>query len=58
MLPLLLSLSLVAQQARATPSTPLDSQLREAIAASGAEVAIAFRTLDGIDETLIDPDKR
>lgn len=31
--------------------------VREIIAASGAEVAVAFRTLDGKDEVLIDADK-
>lgn len=35
----------------------LDTRVREKIAASGAEVAIAFRTLDGRSELLIDPDK-
>ena len=33
------------------------SRVRELIAASGAEVAVAFRTLDGRQEFLIDPDK-
>ena len=35
----------------------LDRRLRDTIAASGAEVAVAYRTLDGRDEVLIDPDK-
>ena len=35
----------------------LESDLRQAIAASGAEVAVAMRTLDGRDEVLIDPDR-
>src|SRR5215213_5478452 len=35
----------------------LDPQLRRVIAASGAEVAVAYRTLDARAELLIDPDK-
>ena len=35
----------------------LEASLRALIAASGAEVAVAFRTLDGRSEVLIDPDK-
>jgi beta-lactamase class A len=35
----------------------LEARLRSLIAASGAEVAVAFRTLDGRSEVLIDPDK-
>jgi beta-lactamase class A len=38
-------------------AAPLETDLRRLIAESGAEVAIAFRTLDGRDEVLIDPDK-
>ena len=38
-------------------SSTLDIDLRAAIAASGAEVAVAFRTLDGRSELMIDPDK-
>jgi beta-lactamase class A len=37
------------------PST--EAALRSAIAASGAEVAVAFRTIDGGLEILVDPDK-
>jgi beta-lactamase class A len=37
--------------------TSLETTLRSMIAASGAEVAVAFRTLDGRSEILIDPDK-
>ena len=33
------------------------NQAPQAIAASGAEVAVAYRTLDGRAELLIDPDK-
>lgn len=35
----------------------LDKRLQQQIAASGAEVAVALRTLDGRDEILLDPDK-
>jgi beta-lactamase class A len=41
---------------QAQPSS-LESSLRSMIAASGAEVAVAYRTLDGRTEVLIDPDK-
>ncbi len=39
------------------PSPDVETSLRRIIAASGAEVAVAFRTLDGRSEVLIDPDK-
>ncbi|HEY7500214.1 MAG TPA: serine hydrolase [Vicinamibacterales bacterium] len=45
-----------AQSARAG-SKKLETRLRAIIAASGAEVAVAFKTLDGRSETLIDPDR-
>jgi beta-lactamase class A len=48
--------SLVASQP--TPSSTLDAELRGIIASSGAEVALAFRTVDGRSEVLIDPDMR
>jgi beta-lactamase class A len=35
----------------------LDARVRAVIAASGAEVAVAYRSLDGKTELLIDPDK-
>ncbi|HEX6973854.1 MAG TPA: serine hydrolase [Vicinamibacterales bacterium] len=35
----------------------LETSLRNAITTSGAEVAVAYRTLDGRSEVLIDPDK-
>ncbi|MDQ3488820.1 MAG: class A beta-lactamase-related serine hydrolase, partial [Acidobacteriota bacterium] len=35
----------------------LESKVRSLIAASGAEVAVAYRSLDGKSELLIDPDK-
>ena len=38
-------------------SSRLETDLRAAIAASGGEVAVAFRTLDGRSELMIDPDK-
>jgi len=47
-------------EARQKPSaaTGLESALRGIISKSGAEAAVAFRTLDGRSEVLIDPDKR
>jgi beta-lactamase class A len=39
------------------PASPLERDLRTVIAKSGAEVAVALRTLDGKTEVLIDPDK-
>jgi beta-lactamase class A len=38
-------------------SSALETRLKSIIAASGAEVAVAFRTLDGRSQVLIDPDK-
>jgi beta-lactamase class A len=35
----------------------LDKKIRSIIESSGAEVAVAFRTIDGSSELLIDPDK-
>jgi beta-lactamase class A len=55
MLTLLLAAAL-AQTPAASPPAP-DAQIRQIIAASGAEVAVAWRTLDGRDERLIDGDK-
>lgn len=56
MLFLSLTVALVVQS---SPSSmpPLENQLRQLIASSGAEVAIAYRTLDGKDELLLDADK-
>jgi beta-lactamase class A len=47
-----------AQTRTPTPadSNALEARLRAIIAASGAEVAVAFKTLDGSAQTLIDPD--
>ena len=53
---LILSLIAPALQAPAVPG--LESRVRQLIGASGAEVAVAMRTLDGRDELLLDPDKR
>ncbi|HEU4936242.1 MAG TPA: serine hydrolase [Vicinamibacterales bacterium] len=40
-----------------SPAASLESQLRAIIAPSGAEVAVAYRTLDGKTELFIDADK-
>lgn len=53
MLALLVTLLLVPSQ---SAPADLESSLRRTIAASGAEVAVAYRTLDGRTEVLIDPD--
>ena len=50
---ILLASTLVAQSA--TPAATLESRVRGIISASGAEVAVAYRTLDGSRELLIDP---
>jgi beta-lactamase class A len=39
------------------PASDLKARVQKLIDASGAEVAVALRTLDGKDELLIDPDK-
>ena len=39
------------------PADDLKARVQQRIADSGAEVAVAMRTLDGRDEILIDPDK-
>ena len=53
---LLLMLGGLSAQERSTQGS-LEASLRVMIAESGAEVAVAFRTLDGRSEVLIDPDK-
>ena len=56
----MLFLSLAAAlvvQGSTSPSTSLESQLRHLIASSGAEVAMAYRTLDGKSELFLDGDK-
>jgi beta-lactamase class A len=45
-----------AQKPSSNPSK-LEKKLRSIVAASGAEVAVAFATLDGRTQVLIDPDK-
>ena len=52
---LLTALTLSQGPERAAPQ--LETQLRQIIAASGAEVAVAYRTLGGRTDLLIDPDK-
>ena len=56
MLTLLFAASLMPQ-AGAHPAPTLETALRRIIAASGAEVAVAYRTLDGRTEVLIDADR-
>jgi beta-lactamase class A len=51
----MLSLTLLMLTLHAPPD-PLETRIREAIAASGAEVAVAWRTLDRRRELLVDPD--
>ncbi len=41
-----------------TPATDLKTRVQKLIDASGAEVAVAMRTLDGRDELLIDADRK
>ncbi len=55
MIALVFVASLVAQAA--TPPSTLETRVREVIAGSGADVAVAFRTLDGRSELLIGSDK-
>ena len=54
-----LSISAAArvQAAHTSPVGNVESEMRKTIAASGAEVSVALRTLDGRDEVLIDPDR-
>jgi beta-lactamase class A len=49
--------TLAAQQHVSPHVANLDRQLRSAIAASGAEVSLAFKTLDGRSEVLIDAER-
>jgi len=51
----LLVVALLASQSQ--PPVALESKVRSIIASSGAEVAVAYRTLDRSSELLIDPDK-
>lgn len=48
---------LILLAALTVAQAPLESKLRTLIAGSGAEVAVAYRTLDGRSQLLIDPDK-
>jgi beta-lactamase class A len=54
---LLAIVALVTGAIPARSQSTVEAELRAAIAASGAEVAVAFRTLDGRAEVLIDADK-
>ena len=56
MLALLLTALTLTQSPQPSTQT-LETQLRQMIAASGAEVAVAYRTLDGRTELLVDGDK-
>ncbi len=49
--------ALILMQTSAPPPAGLEEKVRAVIAASGAEIAVAMRTLDGRSELLIDPDK-
>jgi beta-lactamase class A len=54
-MPLVLLTLFLASQA--PPAADPHAEVRRIIAASGAEVAVAFRMIDGSDELSIDPDK-
>ena len=53
---LALIVALLAMTVLQRPESELDKRVRGIIQASGAEVAVAFRTLDGSSELLIDAD--
>ena len=53
----MLALLLTALTLPQPPAAMLEAQLQRMIAASGAEVAVAYRTLDGGVEVLVDADK-
>jgi beta-lactamase class A len=53
-----LLLSLFFAQRAQSPAADVQARVQTLIASSGAEVAVVFRTLDGKDELLIDPDKQ
>lgn len=55
MIPSVLAVSLLIQIAT-QPAPALEAQLRRIIASGGAEVAVAYRTLDGKTELLLDAD--
>jgi beta-lactamase class A len=46
-----------AQPSKVQRAASVESEMRKAIAASGAEVSLALRPLDGHGEVLIDPDR-
>jgi beta-lactamase class A len=46
-----------AQHRSALPTAKLEAELRSIVSASGAQVAVAFKTLDGRSEVLIEPDE-
>jgi beta-lactamase class A len=50
-------LVLVLSLVQAAPASTLEARVRQIIGASGAEVAVAMRTLDGTSELLIDANK-
>ena len=54
---ILLAALAVAQSPAGSQASGLESKIRTLIAQSGAEVAVAYRTLDGSSALLIDPDK-
>jgi beta-lactamase class A len=54
-IPSVLAVSLLIQIAT-QPAPALEAQLRQIIASGGAEVAVAYRTLDGKTELLLDAD--
>ena len=56
-LPLLHRRLATAALGAAQQTSPLEAQVRALIAASGAEIAVAARSVDGRFELLIDPDK-
>ena len=56
-MPQFLSVLLMTMCATQAPSAPLDQRLRTAIADSGAEVAVAVRSVDRRTEILIEADK-
>jgi beta-lactamase class A len=53
----MLTAAIVVFLVSAPQAAALETQVRALIAGSGAEVAVAFRTLDGSTELLVDPDK-
>ena len=57
MLILPLAVLLLTQGAKPDTQQPIEDQLRRIISSSGAEVAVAYRTLDGKSELFLDADK-